>query len=48
MAISAGLAGMAGVNEVLGLNHFLADGFSSGYGFDAIALACWAKATRWG
>jgi simple sugar transport system permease protein len=43
MAISGGLAGMAGVNEVLGLNHFLADGFSSGYGFDAIALALLGK-----
>jgi simple sugar transport system permease protein len=43
MAISGGLAGMAGVNEVLGLNHFLAAGFSSGYGFDAIALALLGK-----
>ncbi len=43
MGISGGLAGMAGVNEVLGLNHFLADGFSSGYGFDAIALALLGK-----
>jgi simple sugar transport system permease protein len=43
MAISGGLAGMAGVNEVLGLNHFLADGFSAGYGFDAIALALLGK-----
>jgi simple sugar transport system permease protein len=43
MAISGGLAGLAGVNEVLGLNHFLADGFSAGYGFDAIALALLGK-----
>ena len=43
MGISGGLAGMAGVNEVLGLNHFLADGFSAGYGFDAIALALLGK-----
>ncbi len=43
MAISGGLAGLAGANEVLGLNHFLADGFSSGYGFDAIALALLGK-----
>jgi len=43
MAISGGLAGLAGVNEVLGVNHFLAGGFSSGYGFDAIALALLAK-----
>lgn len=43
MAISGGLAGLAGANEVLGLNHFLADGFSAGYGFDAIALALLGK-----
>ena len=43
MAISGGLAGLAGVGEVLGLNHFLADGFSAGYGFDAIALALLGK-----
>ncbi len=39
MAISGGLAGMAGANEVLGINFNLAMAFSSGYGFDAIALA---------
>lgn len=43
MAISGGLAGLAGANEVLGLNHFLAGGFSAGYGFDAIALALLGK-----
>jgi simple sugar transport system permease protein len=43
MTLSGALAGMAGVNEVLGLNHFLAGGFSSGYGFDAIALALLGK-----
>ena len=39
MSISGGLAGMAGSNEVLGLNHNLALAFSSGYGFDSIAVA---------
>jgi len=39
MAVSGALAGLAGTNEVLGLNHNLAMAFSSGYGFDAIALA---------
>ncbi len=39
MSLSGALAGMAGANEVLGLNHNLAMAFSSGYGFDAIALA---------
>ncbi len=43
MALSGGLAGLAGANEVLGLNHFLASGFSAGYGFDAIALALLGK-----
>ncbi|HSF81623.1 MAG TPA: ABC transporter permease [Anaerolineales bacterium] len=39
MVIAGALAGMAGANEVLGVNHNLAQAFSSGYGFDAIALA---------
>jgi simple sugar transport system permease protein len=39
MALSGGLAGMAGANEVLGVNYFMAQAFSSGYGFDSIALA---------
>jgi simple sugar transport system permease protein len=43
MFLSGGLAGLAGTNEVLGLNHFLAGGFSAGYGFDAIALALLGK-----
>ncbi len=43
MVISGGLAGLAGANEVLGVNHNLALAFSSGYGFDAIALALLGK-----
>jgi simple sugar transport system permease protein len=39
MTLSGALAGMAGGNEVLGLNYNLAMAFSSGYGFDSIALA---------
>jgi simple sugar transport system permease protein len=39
MALSGALAGMAGANEVLGVNYNLAGSFSPGYGFDAIALA---------
>lgn len=39
MALSGALAGMAGANDVLGINHNLAQSFSSGYGFDSIALA---------
>ena len=43
MVLSGGLAGLAGANEVLGVNHNLAVAFSSGYGFDAIALALLGK-----
>lgn len=39
MSLSGALAGMAGGNEVLGVNYNLAMAFSSGYGFDSIALA---------
>lgn len=39
MCLSGALAGLAGANEVLGVNHNLANAFSSGYGFDSIALA---------
>jgi simple sugar transport system permease protein len=43
MTLSGALAGMAGANEVMGLNHNLALAFSSGYGFDSIALALIGK-----
>jgi ABC-type uncharacterized transport system permease subunit len=43
MAMSGGLAGLAGSVEVLGLNHNLPAAFSSGYGFDAIAVALLAR-----
>lgn len=39
MALSGGLAGLAGSSEVLGLKHRLFENFSPGYGFDAIAIA---------
>jgi simple sugar transport system permease protein len=39
MSLSGALAGMAGSNELLGLNHHLSQSFSPGYGFDSIALA---------
>jgi simple sugar transport system permease protein len=39
MAISGGLAGMVGINEVLGYRHRYYDGFSDGYGFTGIAVA---------
>lgn len=43
MAASGGLAGLAGVTEVLGKNGRFIDGFSSGYGFTGIAVAVLAK-----
>lgn len=43
MALSGALAGLAGTNEILGVNHFMAQAFSSGYGFDSIALALLGK-----
>jgi len=39
MLISGGLAGMAGLVEILGVQHRLSDFFSPGYGYDAIAVA---------
>jgi simple sugar transport system permease protein len=39
MSLSGMLAGFAGANEVLGVNRNLGVAFSSGYGFDSIALA---------
>ena len=39
MTLSGALAGLAGANEVLGVNHSLYVAFSSGYGFNSIALA---------
>jgi simple sugar transport system permease protein len=43
MVLSGSLAGLAGANEVLGVNYNLAMAFSSGYGFDSIALALLGK-----
>ena len=39
MAMSGALAGLAGASQVLGVNHRMVRAFSSGYGFDSIALA---------
>lgn len=39
MALSGGLAGLAGSSEVLGLKYRLFEDFSPGYGFDAVAIA---------
>lgn len=48
MSLSGALAGMAGGNEVLGVNHNLALAFSAGLGFDAIALALLGKSHPFG
>jgi ABC-type uncharacterized transport system permease subunit len=39
MALSGALGGLAGANQVLGLDHKMVRAFSTGYGFDSIALA---------
>ena len=39
MGLSGMLAGMVGINEVLGYRYRYYDGFSSGYGFTGIAVA---------
>ncbi|MFQ5859014.1 MAG: ABC transporter permease, partial [Anaerolineae bacterium] len=43
MALSGALAGLAGTAQALGVTHFLAAGFSPGFGFDSIALALLGK-----
>jgi ABC-type uncharacterized transport system permease subunit len=39
LAISGGLAGLAGAGEIAGIHHRVLPGFSSNYGWDAIAVA---------
>ncbi len=39
MVIAGGLAGLSGATDILGVLHFMPNAFSSGYGFDAIAIA---------
>ena len=48
MSLSGGLAGLAGTNELLGLNRYFAASFSPGYGFDAIALALLGRSNPFG
>lgn len=42
-AIAGGLAGLVGVNEVMGYQHKVTEGFSPGYGFTGIAVALLAR-----
>jgi len=39
MTLSGALAGLAGATQVLGVDHWVGQSFSSGYGFDSIAIA---------
>ena len=39
MAISGGLAGLMGINEIMGVNHRLLLNFTAGYGFVGIAVS---------
>jgi simple sugar transport system permease protein len=43
MALSGGLAGLAGAHDILGVLHYMPNAFFSGYGFDSIALALLGK-----
>ncbi|GAB4469315.1 MAG: hypothetical protein Kow00124_04440 [Anaerolineae bacterium] len=43
MAISGGLAGLAGAHDILGVIRYMPNAFYSGYGFDSIALALLGK-----
>lgn len=48
LGLSGALAGLAGAVEILGRQYRLLDGFSPGYGFDAIAVALLARLNPWG
>lgn len=41
--LSGAMAGMVGVNEIMGYQHKLVEGFSPGYGFTGIAVALLAR-----
>jgi simple sugar transport system permease protein len=43
MALAGALAGLGGTSQVLGVDHWVGQGFSAGYGFDSIALALLGK-----
>lgn len=46
--IAGGLAGLAGVTEVLGIHGFYINDLSPGYGFDGIAVSVLAQGTPFG
>jgi simple sugar transport system permease protein len=47
MAISGALAGLAGTDEIVGVSHYMPSSFSTGYGFDSIAVALLARSNPW-
>jgi ABC-type uncharacterized transport system permease subunit len=47
MGISGALCGLAGADEVLGVSHYMPPSFSTGYGFNAIAVALLARSNPW-
>lgn len=48
MVLSGALAGLAGTSQVLGVDHWVGQGFTAGYGFDSIALALLGKSHPFG
>ncbi len=48
MALSGALAGLSASTDILGVLHYMPNAFSSGYGFDAIALALLGKSHPFG
>jgi len=48
MALSGGLAGLAGMGEVAGISHRLQKGLAVGYGYTAIIVAWLGKLNPWG
>ena len=48
MALAGALAGLAGSSQVLGVDRWVGQGFSAGYGFDSIALALLGKSHPFG
>jgi simple sugar transport system permease protein len=48
MAVSGGIAGIAGAMEVVGVRGQLLEGFSTNYGFDAIAIALLGRLNPYG
>lgn len=48
LALSGALAGLSASTDILGVLHFMPNAFSSGYGFDAIALALLGRSHPFG